>query len=125
MLGLQGAFSRGVKRETVASNPFDGVKLPRVQAKTVRIFKPHEIDAMVAVAPDLWWEALIRDGYTSGLRLGEMLILTWADVDFDGETVTVQTKRPRRSRWGIGRTQFSAGPAKATRTARSQCPPRP
>ena len=90
---LQGAFSRGVKRKLVTSNPFDGVMLPKVQAKPVRIFKPHEVEAMIAAAPDLWWEALIRDGYTSGLRLGEMLNLTWADVDFDDGTVTVQAKR--------------------------------
>ena len=90
---LQGSFSRGVKRKTVTSNPFDGVKLPRVQAKPVHTYKPQEINALLAVGPDLWWEALTQLGYTSGLRLGEMLNLTWADVDFDGETVTVQAKR--------------------------------
>lgn len=90
---LQAAFSRGVQRKAVASNPFDGVKLPRVQAKPVRIFKPHEVETMLAVAPDLWWDALIRLGYTSGLRLGEMLNLQWADADFDDEAVSVQAKR--------------------------------
>ncbi|MCZ6735688.1 MAG: site-specific integrase, partial [Planctomycetota bacterium] len=90
---LQGAFSRGRKLRLVTANPFDGVQLPKLQAKPVHTYKPHEIDAMIEVAPDLWWEALIRLGYTSGLRFGEMLNLTWSDVDLDGETVTVQAKR--------------------------------
>ncbi len=89
---LQGAFSRGVRLRLIASNPFQGVTLPKVQPKPVRTYQPQEIAAMIAVAPDLWWEALIRLGYTSGLRRGELLNLQWLDVDFDVGIVKVQSK---------------------------------
>ena len=91
---LQSAFARGVKLRIIASNPFQGVKLPKVQPKAVRVYKPTEVEALIAVAPALWWESLIRLGYTSGFRLGEMLNLQWSDLDFDAGTVKVQAKRP-------------------------------
>ena len=91
---LQSAFARGVRLRLIPSNPFQGVKLPKVQPKAVRTYKPSEVEALIAVAPDLWWESLIRLAYTSGFRLGEMLNLQWADLDFDAGTVKVQAKRP-------------------------------
>lgn len=90
---LQGAFSRGVKLRVIASNPFQGVKLPKVQPKAVRTYKPLEIEAMIAATDDLWWKALIRLGYTSGLRRGEMLNLQWEDIDFNAANVKVQSKQ--------------------------------
>lgn len=90
---LQGAFRRSVKRGLTPSNPFDGVELPKVQPKRVRIFQPAEAAALIDSAPDLWLEALIRVGYTTGLRLGEMLNLTWANVDLGKRVVHVDAKR--------------------------------
>ena len=91
---FQSAFARGVRLRIIASNPFQGVKLPKVQPRAVRIYKPYELKALVAVAPDLWWETLIRLAYTSGFRLGEMFNLQWFDLDFDAGAVKVQAKRP-------------------------------
>ncbi len=90
---LQGAFTRGVKLRVLASNPFQGVQLPKIQPKAVKTYKPQEIEAMIASTDDLWWKALIRLGYTSGLRRGEMLNLQWADIDFNAANVKVQSKR--------------------------------
>lgn len=90
---LQGAFHRAVKRKLIPSNPFDGVELPKVQPNRVRIFQPTEAAALIESAPDLWWEALIRVGYTTGLRLGEILNLTWANVDLGERLIHVDAKR--------------------------------
>lgn len=90
---LQGAFRRAVKRKLIPSNPFDGVELPKVQPKRVRIFQPAEAAALIESAPDVWWEALIRVGYTTGLRLGEILNLTWANVDLGKRRVHVDAER--------------------------------
>ena len=96
---LQGAFARGVDLKLVTANPFlpqtktrrSGVKLPKIQKRRINTYKPHEVKAMIAAA-DAWWATLIRLAYTSGLRCGELLNLTWDDVDLEAATVTVAPK---------------------------------
>jgi integrase len=90
---LSAAFSRAVKLEIIPVNPFAGVKLPKWQGKAIRTFKPEEVEAMVAVAPTLWWQTFIRLAYTSGFRQGELLNLLWADVDLDNGVVCVARKK--------------------------------
>jgi integrase len=101
MTHLQGAFSRGVPNGSVTANPFlprskrrpHGVRLPRVPRGAVRVYKPHEVEAILAVAPSDWWRAFIRLAYTSGLRAGELFNLLWTDVDLDEGTVSVRAKK--------------------------------
>ena len=97
---LKAAWNRAIKRGIIVSNPFAGEKLAKVQSKQKRIFTVEEIDAMCD-AGRVWWTAFIRLGFTTGLRLGEMLSLTWADVDEDGMQVIVSAKRagPSRLEW--------------------------
>ena len=45
------------------------------------------IDAM-----RLWWETFVTVLYTAGLRLNEAANLTWADVDFEADTIRVIAK---------------------------------
>lgn len=76
----------------IDSNPFLG-KLVKVQSKQMRIFNSDEIDTLVEVSPDIWWQAFVRLGFTSGMRFGEILHTTWNDIDFAGRFVTVSAKR--------------------------------
>ena len=99
---LKAAWNRAIKRGIVVSNPFAAEKLAKVQSRQKRIFTAEEIDAMCD-AGSAWWAALLRLGFTTGLRLGEMLSLTWADVDEDGMQVTVSAKRA-----GADRLEWSA-----------------
>ena len=92
---LQGAFSRGLKLQLVTSNPFKGVKLPKIQARAVQVYRLHEVEAMIAVAPS-WWATFIRLAHTSGLRAGELHNLLWSDVDLEARTVTVAPKKAGR-----------------------------
>lgn len=89
---LKAAWNRAIRRDLVGANPFAGEKLPKVQPKQKRIFSLEELEAMVEVAP-MWWVGLLRLGITTGLRLGEMLALTWEDVDEDRGQVVVSAKR--------------------------------
>lgn len=90
---LQGSFRRGMRRGLVPSNPFKGIQLPKAQPKPVAIFQPEEVAALIEVAPDTWWEALIRVAYTTGLRAAEMFNLCWENVDLDKCVVRVDAKR--------------------------------
>ncbi len=91
--GIKASFNRAIKRGLLDSNPFVGQRLGKVQPKQKRIFSPAEIDTLVEAAPDVWWATFIRLAFTSGLRLGEILNLTWEDIDEGARQVTVSAKR--------------------------------
>ncbi len=90
---VQAAFSRGVRRREVVRNPFKGFEdLPKVMKRGVSYYSPREVEALIESAPSAWWATFIRLAGTSGLREGELLNLTWDDVDLDRGTVTVAPK---------------------------------
>lgn len=90
---MRGAFKRAIDRGLIEKNPFTGSLLGKSQAEPPRVFLDAEIAAMLEAAPDVWWRTFIVLGYTTGLRLGELLNLTWDDVDIEAKTVKVQAKR--------------------------------
>ncbi len=89
---LRAMFNRAKDWELVTDNPFTKQPMPPPKTRQKRIFELYEIDAMVKVAPTVWWRAFIQLSYTSGLRLNELLHLQWRDVDFTGQSVTVVGK---------------------------------
>lgn len=92
--GLKASFNRAKnrKRPLIDFNPFLGHGGGKTQSKQMRIFNRTEID-LLAEASDIWWETFIRLAFTSGLRLGEILNLTWDDIDEQAGLVTVSAKR--------------------------------
>ena len=54
---------------------------------------PGEVERVMAAAEfDVPVRVILRICHATGLRLGEVLNLTWADVDFDGGSVNVTAK---------------------------------
>ena len=48
---------------------------------------------MCAAARNLWWKALLSVAYTTGARIGEILNLTWADLDFETNQIRIARKQ--------------------------------
>ena len=90
---MRAAFGRAVDRKLIHENPFARSLKGKSQSEPPRVFTHAEIDAMVEAAPSVWWMAFIELGFTTGLRLGELLNLTWDDIDFEAGVVKVQAKR--------------------------------
>lgn len=88
LLPLRTIFRRAIVRGDVAVNPTVGLELPAVRGTRDRIASPEEARQLLAALPQerpLWATAMY-----SGLRLGELLGLEWADVDFDGGLIHVR-----------------------------------
>jgi integrase len=73
-------------------NPFARVKQRRYCPKPIRYVTPAEFQALTDAASSLWWKALLTVAYTTGARLGEILHLTWADVDFETSRIRICRK---------------------------------
>src|SRR4051794_38726882 len=67
--------------EGVDPNPARGVRLPRVVREQIRPMTRAQFHALLAAAPKRW-HLILRLLEATGLRVGELLAVTWGDVDF-------------------------------------------
>jgi len=88
---LRNAFNEGIRLRLLRENPTRGVAKFKTHAKDWHLYDPTEVDAMIAAAGRLWGP-MIYVAYTTAMRKGEALNLTWADVDFDAKAVKVKPK---------------------------------
>lgn len=73
-------------------NPFGRIRQRKKASKGLRYVSAGEYRVLLAATPGAWWRALLSVAYGSGLRRGEILNLTWADIDFENQRIHVQTK---------------------------------
>jgi integrase len=81
----------------VAANPVKKLKKgsrPRVNKDKPRILEREEIDRLLAAA-DPRYRLLLKTAVHTGLRYGELLGLTWQDVDFETRYVHVRKQLGR------------------------------
>jgi integrase len=67
--------------EGVDPNPARGVRLPRVVREQIRPMTRAQFHALLEAAPARW-HLILRLLEATGLRVGELLAITWGDVDF-------------------------------------------
>jgi len=85
-------FREAIECSLIRSNPFDGIRQEKVGEAGWQYVSVTHFRAMIAAAPSLRWRGMITMAYCCGLRLGEILHLTWADLDFDEQMVRVVRK---------------------------------
>lgn len=93
---LKAAFSMGAASKYVG----DKIRRPKIKEKTVTCFSKDEqraIEKAVLSSKNTKYTGIFLCLYT-GLRIGELLALTWDDVDLVDATVTV--KKTFRNRYG-------------------------
>ena len=84
-------FTAAAKAEVITKSPFAGV-FAGTQANAERsVYVPAQtIESAIAMAPDAQWRLIIALSRYAGLRCpSETLRLSWADVDFVGNTLTI------------------------------------
>jgi integrase len=89
---LSGIMAHAVRKGYVARNPVTLLtrdERPEKNERPKRILEPDEIDRLLAAAPEKYRPIIATAIYT-GLRLGELLGLRWADVDFAQGVVNVR-----------------------------------
>ncbi|MGY1458441.1 MULTISPECIES: tyrosine recombinase XerC [unclassified Luteimonas] len=95
-----------LKHGRIVANPAAGVRAPRAPRKLPQVLDVDEAVALVAVPTDvplgLRDRALLELFYSSGLRLSELRMLRWADIDLDQGLVTVLGKGNRQRTVPVG-----------------------
>jgi integrase len=101
LIVLSEALDEAEHLQLVSRNPLSRVKSP-VQGDQMerRALTDDEIRKILAAAQDTPLAPLLRFALATGLRIGEMLGLTWTDVGFSAGTVLIQ--RNARFEPGVG-----------------------
>lgn len=92
---LHKALKDGVRREQLARNPAANVDLPRAVRPELNVWDEQQVGQFLAHVNDVedpcapLWRLLLA----TGLRRGELLGLTWTDVDLVDGTVTIRQSR--------------------------------
>lgn len=85
-------FREAVECALIRSNPFDGIRQEKVGQIGWQYVSPQHYRALLGACSSLKWRGMITLAYCCGLRLGEILHLTWSDVDFERQLVRVARK---------------------------------
>jgi integrase len=100
LTALSATFSLAVRRGWIASNPVSGLtkgERPSSRKRQHRILNSDEIRRAIAAAGKRS-RVLVIVAVFGGLRQGELLGLTWADVDLDGARLKVRSHLQRGTR---------------------------
>ncbi len=102
---LKRLYNLAMQRRQLDENPFRFLKGPKPAKKKVLVLSEHEIINLIKasrVVPDLYgfrWDVLILTAWITGMRKGELLNLTWRDIDFENQVVHVTAKADTESTW--------------------------
>ena len=73
-------------------NPFEKASLPKFydQENNFKFLEPQEVSQLINHYEDnIFWRALFQVLCYVGLRRGELLALTWQDINFEAKTLTI------------------------------------
>ena len=88
---LHGILKRAKKVWGLQSNPAAEVEKPPLRRSgEIQVYSPEEIWALVRAATSEQDAAIYLTAAFTGLRLGELLALSWRDVDFTGSVIRVR-----------------------------------
>ena len=87
---LRAALNIAKKWGYLAINPAEQVEPPRSERRNLHVFSPEEGRRFLEVIEGDRFEAIFVLALTLGLRKGELLALSWKDIDREAQLVTVR-----------------------------------
>lgn len=74
----------------IFTNPCGGVQLPKKESRRAAAFTQEEQERFLSICTnDSTYHRLFLFAFNTGMRLGELMTLTWDDVDLTANSVTI------------------------------------
>jgi len=93
MKTLGPAFNWAANRRHWIKEGVFKVPLLKITKKRMRIYKPHEFNAMLLAAPNDMWRGRLLCGHDLGMRRSEVMHLIISDIDYDRGEIHIQPKK--------------------------------
>ena len=101
---LRAFFNRFVKWELLQRNPARQVDLIKVPESLPAYLTPEQLTQLLEGISDQWLARIVLFGFMTGLRLGEILNLTWDDIDIQNRTALIRSSLSYQVKAGKIRT---------------------
>lgn len=86
---LNAMFKYAVHNRMITFNPCEGVDIPKTKTKPIRVLTVEEQREVMKHAKGRFYENLIKVALGTGMRGGELLGLTWKDIDFKKREISI------------------------------------
>ncbi len=90
---LQAALSSAVRSGHVSANPVRGVRLPQGPGRVHTVWNSQQCAIFLAACPRGGLGSLFHLALVTGMRRGELMGLSWSDVDLGAACLVVRTTR--------------------------------
>lgn len=94
------ALRQAVRWQLLARNPAEAVDPPRPRPREMRVLDEDQMGQLLRLAVGTPFYVAVLLAVTTGMRRGEILALTWADIDFKAGNLVV-TKSLEQTRAGL------------------------
>lgn len=99
---INGTFNAAIRWGLVEANPMRRVTLPRLHREEPRIVVRTELHVWLRACREHdWLHMLTLLALATGCRRGELLGLTWPDIDFSGRTLTISKSLAQTKERGV------------------------
>ena len=101
------ALKRAILWGYITTNPNSFIEKPKVRKKEIEYYTPEEVDELLQVLQNepLKYQAIIYLAIDSGARRGEIVGLTWNDIDFKNKTININKSVQYTKERGIYETK--------------------
>jgi integrase len=101
---LRSAFSFAVRWKMLDVNPFTKVPLCQIPDSSPLFFKPADFNRLASGINESWLKSIVILAACTGLRRGELVNLTWNDVDWMQKVVRIHSSMTFKTKSGKRRT---------------------
>lgn len=102
---MNGAFNYAIDKKIIKDNPMQGLIFPDDKSfEKIKALDKWEFEDLLSKVKNKRYRMIAMIAGTCGLRIGEIIGLTWDCIDFENSTMTVnkQWKEIERGKWGFG-----------------------
>jgi integrase len=109
LAAIKRLFTLAVLRGQLEENPLQHIAMPKSQKKKINIYRDDQCQRIQKAAQEYTakrsretsvdWDLLITVALATALRRAQLMNCTWADVDFDAQTIEFNPKQNTRHTW--------------------------